>query len=112
MGQPYHVRRVRRRQTKPPSSSSSTSTTSLWDISEIVVEIMKHNSDSHPALAACAVVSHRLSEPALEVLWETMESLDPLFAILAKSVEIISGQGSPWKKTFVSAFPQYTSRPS
>lgn len=101
-----------RRRTKPPSSSSSTSTTSLWGISEIVMEIMKHNSDSHPALAACAAVSHRLSEPALEVLWETMESLDPLFAILAKSVEIISGQGSPWKKTFVSAFPQYTSRPS
>ncbi|KAM5545995.1 hypothetical protein V8D89_000121 [Ganoderma adspersum] len=66
---------------------------------------MKHNSDSHPALAACAVVSHGLSEPALEVLWGTIENLNPLFAILAKSIEIISGQGSVWKKTFILSAP-------
>ncbi len=92
-------------QTNPPPSP--TSPTSVWDISEIVVEIMGHNSDSRAALAACATVSHALSEPALEVLWGTMEGLNPLFAILTKSIEIIQGQEpGGWKKTFVSAsFP-------
>ncbi|PIL28940.1 hypothetical protein GSI_08987 [Ganoderma sinense ZZ0214-1] len=66
---------------------------------------MKHNSDSPRALAACAAVSHSFSEPALEVLWETMEGLSPLFAILRKSVEIISGQGSIWKMTFILSAP-------
>ncbi|KAI1792778.1 hypothetical protein LXA43DRAFT_315326 [Ganoderma leucocontextum] len=91
------------RQTKPPPSS--TSATSLWEISEIVVEIMKHNSDSRPALAACAAVSHAFSEPALEVLWGTMEGLDPLFAILTKAIKRITGQGSIWKKTFILSAP-------
>ena len=81
---------------------SSASPPSACEIPEHVMEIMKHNCDARPALAACAAVFCAFSEPALEVLWETMEELNLLLMILTNSVGMIPGRGYTREKTFVN----------
>ena len=49
---------------------------------------MKQCGDDNGTLASCARVSRAFSQPALEVLWEELDSMQPLFSILRKFVKI------------------------
>ncbi|KAJ8487970.1 hypothetical protein ONZ51_g3870 [Trametes cubensis] len=57
----------------------------VWDITEVVREIMKQNASDLETLAHCARVSRGLSEPALEVLWEVQHCLDKVLGLLRSS---------------------------
>ena len=60
----------------------------IWTIVEVVREVMKQcrEHELEGTLASCARVSRAISEPALEVLWEELDGLHGLFALLSSSM--------------------------
>ncbi len=59
----------------------------VWNINEVVREVMRQSTADGATLANCARVSRAISELALEVLWEELTGFEPLCSILPKSVK-------------------------
>ncbi|KAH9903501.1 hypothetical protein C8Q73DRAFT_675006 [Cubamyces lactineus] len=57
----------------------------VWAIAEVVREIMKQNASDPETLAHCACASRALSDPALEVLWESQHGLGRVLGLLRSS---------------------------
>ncbi|KAH9939241.1 uncharacterized protein BXZ73DRAFT_43729, partial [Epithele typhae] len=72
----------------------------VWSIAEVVREVMYQSLGDRRTLVSCAQVSRAISEPAVEVLWETLRGIGRLLALLPSSVKRITGQDNDTQLPF------------